>query len=73
LRLENPAREELTKIAILCSFTLDQAQEMIAREEPMFRELVGPTWRFLELPTGHWPMFSRPEDLADLLLNLPSE
>ena len=73
LRLENPAREELPKVAILCSFSLDQAQEMIARGEPVFRELVGPTWSFRELPTGHWPMFSRPEDLADLLLGFPSE
>jgi pimeloyl-ACP methyl ester carboxylesterase len=23
--------------------------------------------RFVDLPTGHWPMFSRPADLADLL------
>ena len=23
--------------------------------------------------TGHWPMFSRPEDLAELLLELPSD
>ena len=27
----------------------------------------------VELPTGHYPMFSRPEDLAKLLLDLPSE
>jgi hypothetical protein len=39
----------------------------------LFRELDGPEWRFVELPTGHWPMFSRPEDLAKLLLNLPPE
>jgi hypothetical protein len=39
----------------------------------MFRELAGPTWRLVELPTGHWPMFSRPEDLAELLLDLSSD
>jgi hypothetical protein len=73
LRLENPAREELPKVAILCSFSLDEVQEMIASDEPVFRELVGPTWRFIELPTGHWPMFSGPEDVAALLLNLPED
>ena len=73
LRLKNSVREELTKVAILCSFSLDQVKEMIARDEPMFRELVGPTWQFLELPTGHWPMFSRPEDLANMLLDSPIE
>jgi pimeloyl-ACP methyl ester carboxylesterase len=72
LRLENPAREELPKLGILCSFSLDQVQERIASGNPFFRELAGPKWRFVELPTGHWPMFSRPEDLAELLLELPS-
>ena len=37
------------------------------------RNLDGPEWRFVELPTGHYPMFSRPEDLAELLLDFPSE
>ena len=46
---------------------------MIASGNPLFRELAGPEWRFVELPTGHWPMFSRPEDLTKLLLDLPSE
>ena len=72
LRLENPAREDLPKLGILCSFSLDQVQEMIASGNPMFRGLASPNWRFVELPTGHWPMFSRPEDLAELLLDLPS-
>jgi hypothetical protein len=39
----------------------------------LFRELARPEWRFVELPTGHYPMFSRPEDLAKLLTDLPSE
>src|SRR5215218_3048420 len=73
LRLTNPAREELPKLGIVCSFSLDQVQEMIASGNPLFRELAGPEWRFVQLPTGHWPMFSRPEDLAELLLDLPSE
>jgi hypothetical protein len=73
LRLENPAREELPKVGIVCSFSLDQVQEMIASGNPSFRELAGSEWRFVELPTGHYPMFSRPEDLAMLFLDLPSE
>jgi pimeloyl-ACP methyl ester carboxylesterase len=73
LRLENPAREELPKLGILCSSSLDQVREMIASDNPLFRGLAGPEWRFVELPTGHWPMFSRPEDLAELLLDLPSD
>lgn len=70
LRLENPAREELSRLGILCSFSLDDVQEMIASGNPLALELAGPTWRFEELPTGHWPMFSRPDDLAELLLKV---
>ncbi len=73
LRLTNPAREELPKLGIVCSFSLAQVQEMISSGNPLFRELTGPEWRFVELPTGHWPMFSRPDDLAGLLLDLPSK
>ena len=39
---------------------------------PAFRELASPSWRFVELPTGHYPMFSTPEDLAAVLLDLSS-
>ena len=46
---------------------------MIASDNPQFRGLAGPEWWFVELPTGHYPMFSRPEDLAELLLGLSSE
>jgi pimeloyl-ACP methyl ester carboxylesterase len=72
LRLENPTREALPKVGILCSFSLEQVQAMIASGEPEFSELASPNWRFVELPTGHWPMFSRPDDLAGVLLDLPS-
>lgn len=73
LRLENPAREALPKLGIVCSLSLAQVNEMISRGHPLAKELSSPNWRFVELPTGHWPMFSRPEDLAELLLDLPSE
>ena len=63
----------LTKVFIANSFPLAQVRELIAGGHPWFRELAGPEWRLLELRTGHWPMFSRPEDLAELLLDLPSE
>jgi pimeloyl-ACP methyl ester carboxylesterase len=73
LQLKSLSREPLPKLGILCSFSLDQVKEMIASGQPLFRELDGPEWRFVELPTGHYPMFSRPEDLAELVLDLPSE
>jgi pimeloyl-ACP methyl ester carboxylesterase len=70
LRLEIPADDSLAKALIATSFPLAQVREMIASGHPWFRELGGPEWRLLELPTGHWPMFSRPDDLAEVLLGL---
>ena len=72
LRLGNatPSRRP-TKVFVTNSFPLSQVRRLIAGGHPWFRELAGPEWRLLELPTGHWPMFSRPEDLAELLLDLP--
>ena len=67
LSLKNPARDDLNKLLITCSFPLAQVREMIAAGHPWFKELAGPQWSFLELPTGHWPMFSVPEQLAELL------
>jgi pimeloyl-ACP methyl ester carboxylesterase len=72
LRLQNPAREELSKVGILCSFSFEEVQAIIASGNPLFREMAGPKWRFVELPTGHYPMFSRPDDLAAVLLELSS-
>ena len=74
LRLESTTLSgSLTKVFVTNSFPLAQVRESIAGGHPWFRELAGPEWRLLELPTGHWPMFSRPEDLAELLLDLPSD
>ena len=70
LSLKNPAREELPKLLITCSLPLDQVRQMIAAGHPGFAALAGPQWSVRELPTGHWPRFSVPEELASLLADL---
>jgi pimeloyl-ACP methyl ester carboxylesterase len=59
------AWEKLPRVGVLCSFTKEQAQAMAAA--PMFRHMADGQWRFEELPTSHWPMFTRPADLAEVL------
>ena len=71
LTLGNPARDQLPKALITCSIPVAQVKEMIAAGHPWFAELAGPQWSLLELPTGHWPLFSVPEPLATLLHDLP--
>ncbi len=68
LHLSNPARKALPKLAIWCVFSSHEVREMVAGGVPTFSELAGDEWTFVDLPTGHWPMFSRPHDLAQLLM-----
>jgi pimeloyl-ACP methyl ester carboxylesterase len=70
LSLKHPAREELPKLLISSSIPLAQVRQMIDSGHPWFAALAGPQWSFLELPTGHWPMFSVPDALASLLAGL---
>ncbi|CAA9275207.1 MAG: putative esterase [uncultured Chloroflexia bacterium] len=70
VRLTNPAREALPKTAIWCSLTVAEVQELIATYPEVCSELTTPGWQVVELPTGHWPMFSRPRELAELLGSL---
>ncbi|MCW2880294.1 MAG: putative esterase [Sphaerisporangium sp.] len=61
---------KLPKALITCSFPLAQVRELIEQGHPFFAAVSGPEWELHELPTGHWPMFSRPEDTARLLGSL---
>jgi pimeloyl-ACP methyl ester carboxylesterase len=72
LRLGNRARDTMPKCMISNSFPLDQVRQLIAGGHPWFKELAGPEWTLQELPTGHWPMFSVPGELAELLDRLPA-
>jgi pimeloyl-ACP methyl ester carboxylesterase len=60
----------LPKTVIACSFTEAEARAAIEAGVPGFAEMAGPEWSFLELPTGHWPMFSVPGELAEALCGL---
>jgi pimeloyl-ACP methyl ester carboxylesterase len=68
LNLKNSLRKSLPKLAIFSVFSIAQVKEMINSGSPLFQELADPNFEFVELPTGHYPMFSRPAELADLLI-----
>jgi pimeloyl-ACP methyl ester carboxylesterase len=58
--------EKTPRLGVLSSFTVAQVEAM-AGTAPLFRHMAGDAWRFAELPTWHWPMLSRPADLAAIL------
>jgi pimeloyl-ACP methyl ester carboxylesterase len=60
------AWEALPRLGVLASFTIAQTEAM-ASTAPLFRHMAGERWTFVELPTWHWPMLSRPAELADIL------
>jgi pimeloyl-ACP methyl ester carboxylesterase len=67
LNLKNPQRKDLKKLAILSTFSTKMVKEMIESGAPLFQELGDPNFEFAELPTGHYPMFSRTAELAEML------
>jgi pimeloyl-ACP methyl ester carboxylesterase len=50
---------------IACTMPPDQVRALVAAGHPFFAGLAGAP--VLPLPTGHWPMFSEPAGLAELL------
>jgi pimeloyl-ACP methyl ester carboxylesterase len=68
LRLTDPARRAVPADLISCLFPLAAIDGMVAAGHPYFAEFGALADRRVhELPTGHWPMLSRPADLAALL------
>ena len=68
--LTNDARNDIPSTLICTGFTAEQYQAY-AREHPDWAFLAGipelrnATW--VDLPTSHWPMWSRPAELAQII------
>ncbi|NGO84240.1 alpha/beta hydrolase [Streptomyces sp. 196(2019)] len=61
---------EVPVTGVLCTGNgpgIELVQLMVDMGEPALQALVGPRVTFFELPTGHWPMLSRPAELAGVL------
>jgi pimeloyl-ACP methyl ester carboxylesterase len=61
------AGDRLPRTLVSCSFPLDQVRALVAAGHPWFASLGGPEWELVELTTGHWPMFSLPDETARVL------
>ncbi|MFI6366874.1 alpha/beta fold hydrolase [Nocardia sp. NPDC050630] len=69
LRLsDSPARLAIPTTVICNSITADLVKQLRdAGREPMFAELSKIDAEYIDLPTGHWPMWSRYKELAELI------
>lgn len=63
--LTNPDRRAVPTTIICTSITAAQIFDLARAEHPMFSEVAHlANVDAVDLPTGHWPMWSRPADLA---------
>lgn len=64
-RLADPRRYEVPVTVIACEFTGEQVREWMAGGAPWTAELAAIRHvDIVDLPTGHWPQFTRPADLG---------
>ena len=68
VRLRDERRRDVPVTLVASSFTLEQVHGLVAAGHPWFAELARLHVDEVALPTGHWPMWSRPRELADVLL-----
>lgn len=67
--LEDERRYDVPITVICCEFPSSMLKEWIAADHPYTREL-GQVREveYVDLPTGHWPQFTKPEELARAIL-----
>jgi pimeloyl-ACP methyl ester carboxylesterase len=76
IRLTREFANEYERIAILAGgfgMPADQLRAMIATGGGPFAAMTGEDWRFVELDTGHWPMLTAPDRLANLLEDVAAD
>ena len=73
IELTNDARRDIPSTLIATGFTSEDYRKYAAEEPVMswlagIRELRNATW--IDLPTSHWPMWSKPKELAEIIGNV---
>ncbi|MGW2090734.1 alpha/beta fold hydrolase [Promicromonospora sukumoe] len=63
------AQRGIPATVIACEFPGAMMQQLMEQDHPYVAELKTlADYEIVDLPTGHWPMFSRPEDLARVMV-----
>lgn len=69
-RLDDPARFAVPVTIIACQFPAALVQQAIGNEREWAGEVAGMHHlEIVELPTGHWPQFTKPAELARSILH----
>lgn len=68
LQLKDDARRDIATTLVCCSIPGEQVMAMAVAGHPMMAEVAQlRNVRIVDLPTGHWPMWSRPWELAEII------
>ncbi len=68
-RLSDERRYDVPVTVIACEFPSETLRAWMEQGHPYVRELAKiHDVEYVDLPTGHWPQFTRPEDLGQALL-----
>jgi len=68
VRLENDSRRHVPSTIIACSYPSEVMMRMAREGHPMMAEVTAlRDLELIDLPTAHWPMWSRPADLASAI------
>ena len=68
-RLDDDARFSVPVTVFACEFPADLIRQAIANEREWAGELAGmKQLEIIELPTGHWPQFTKPVELGESIL-----
>lgn len=67
--LADDRRYDVAATIIACEFPSQQLREWMAQGEPPLAELAAMRdVEYVDLPTGHWPQFTRPRELGQTIL-----
>ena len=67
--LADDRRFDVPATVIACEFPSSQLHEWIAEGHPYVAELASAhDVEYIDLPTGHWPQFTRPVELGEIIL-----
>jgi pimeloyl-ACP methyl ester carboxylesterase len=68
-RLSDERRYEVPVTVIACEFSSAMLREWMTQDHPAVRELAKiRAVDYIDLPTGHWPQFTRPDELSRAIL-----
>ena len=67
--LNDERRYEVPATIIACEFPSEQLRQWIAEGNPYVAELAAMhDVEYVDLPTGHWPQFTKPTELGQTIL-----